>query len=131
MKYVYQYTAESRNGVVGTAHLRNGPKVSCQVRDRICVPLYVINRSYQSSFIESAVTYLQVEIEVPQRCRFIVHTRDCALSEVSVMDPQGQPMYKQAPGSDAFQAAMAKLVQHYLTHMQKIRLSIYETVYQL
>ncbi|XP_034531344.1 apolipoprotein B-100 [Notolabrus celidotus] len=78
-RYLYQYTAESRNGVVGTSNLRNGPKVSCQV-----------------------------EIEVPQMCRFIMHTRDCALSEVSVMDPQGQPVYTQAPGSDAFQAAMEK-----------------------
>ncbi|XP_067470643.1 apolipoprotein B-100 [Thunnus thynnus] len=78
-KYVYQYTTESRNGVVGAANLRNGPKVSCQV-----------------------------EIEVPQTCRFIMHTRECALSEVSVMDPQGQPVYRQAPGSEAFQAAMEK-----------------------
>uniref|UniRef100_UPI0037E9B8DE apolipoprotein B-100 n=1 Tax=Semicossyphus pulcher TaxID=241346 RepID=UPI0037E9B8DE len=76
-KYLYQYTAESRNGVEGTANLRNGPKVSCQV-----------------------------EIEVPQACRFIMHTRDCAVSEVSVMDPQGQPVYSPAPGSDAFQVAM-------------------------
>ncbi|XP_070776697.1 apolipoprotein B-100 [Enoplosus armatus] len=78
-KYVYQYTTESRNGVVGTANLRNGPKVSCQV-----------------------------EIEVPQTCKFIMHTRDCVLSEVSVMDPQGQPVYRQSPGSEAFQAAMQK-----------------------
>ncbi|XP_041827365.1 apolipoprotein B-100 [Melanotaenia boesemani] len=78
-KYVYQYTTESRNGVVGTANLRNGPKVTCQV-----------------------------EIEVPQMCRFILHTRHCALSEVSVMDPQGQPVYGPAPGSDAFKASMEK-----------------------
>lgn len=39
-KYVYQYTAESRNGVVGTANLRNGPKVFCQVPD-CCVPPYL------------------------------------------------------------------------------------------
>ncbi|XP_039641503.1 apolipoprotein B-100 isoform X5 [Perca fluviatilis] len=78
-KYVYQYTTASRNGVVGTANLKNGPKVSCQV-----------------------------EIEVPQMCRFVMHTRDCALSEVSVMDPQGQPVYRQAPGSEAFQAAMER-----------------------
>ncbi|XP_018553179.1 apolipoprotein B-100 [Lates calcarifer] len=77
-KYVYQYTAESRNGVVGTANL-NGPKVSCQV-----------------------------EIEVPQMCRFIMHTRDCALSEVSAVDPQDQLVYSQAPSSEAFQAAMEK-----------------------
>lgn len=40
-----------------------------------------------------------------------MHTRECALSEVSVMDPQGQPVYRQAPGSEAFQAAMEKLVK--------------------
>ncbi|XP_035465790.2 apolipoprotein B-100 isoform X2 [Scophthalmus maximus] len=78
-KYVYQYTTESRNGVVGTANLRNGPKVSCQV-----------------------------EIEVPQACRFIMHTRDCVLGEVSAMDPQGQPVYRQSPGSQAFKAAIEK-----------------------
>lgn len=30
-KYLYTYTTESRNGVSGTANLRNGPKVSCKV----------------------------------------------------------------------------------------------------
>ncbi|XP_072221414.1 apolipoprotein B-100 [Leuresthes tenuis] len=79
-KYVYEYTTESRNGVVGTANLRNGPKVSCQV-----------------------------EIEVPQMCSFVMHTRDCALSEVSVMDPRGQPVYRPAPGSDAFKASMERI----------------------
>ncbi|KAM3871405.1 apolipoprotein B-100 [Diretmus argenteus] len=78
-KYVYQYITESRNGVAGTANLRNGPKVTCQV-----------------------------EIEVPQTCSFLLHTRDCALSEVSVMDPQGQPVYRQAAGSQAFQASMER-----------------------
>ncbi|KAK2825862.1 hypothetical protein Q5P01_020076 [Channa striata] len=78
-KYVYQYTTEGRNGVAGASNLRNGPKVSCQV-----------------------------EIEVPQTCRFVMHTRDCVLSEVSVMDSQGGPVYKQAPNSEAFKAAMLK-----------------------
>lgn len=45
-----------------------------------------------------------------------MHTRDCVLSEVSVMDPQGQPVYGPAPSSDAFQAAMLKLVQN-IFHM--------------
>lgn len=40
-KYVYQYTTESRNGVVGTANLRNGPKVSCQVHYCLCPTLSV------------------------------------------------------------------------------------------
>ncbi|XP_063764989.1 apolipoprotein B-100 isoform X2 [Eleginops maclovinus] len=78
-KYLYEYTTESRNGMVGTANLKNGPKVSCQV-----------------------------EIEVPQTCKFVMHTRDCTLSEVSTMDLKGQPVYSQAHGFEAFQAAMEK-----------------------
>lgn len=49
-------------------------------------------------------------------CRFIMHTRDCALSEVLVNDPQDGPFYMQAPGSEAFKATMEKLVQYSL-HM--------------
>ncbi|XP_064809610.1 apolipoprotein B-100 isoform X1 [Oncorhynchus masou masou] len=78
-KYVYQYTTESKNGVTGPSKLRNGPKVTCQV-----------------------------ELEVPQECSFVLHTANCALSEVSVIDPQGEPVYRQAAGADAFQAAMEK-----------------------
>ncbi|XP_056282270.1 apolipoprotein B-100 isoform X4 [Pseudoliparis swirei] len=78
-KYVYQYTTESRNSPVGTGKLKNGLQVSCQV-----------------------------EIEVPQMCRFVMHTRDCALSEFHFMDSQGQPVYTQNPRSDEFQAAMEK-----------------------
>lgn len=43
-----------------------------------------------------------------------MHTRDCALSEASVNDPQDGPVYTQAPGSEAFKAAMEKLVQNSL-----------------
>uniref|UniRef100_A0A3Q2R232 Apolipoprotein B n=1 Tax=Fundulus heteroclitus TaxID=8078 RepID=A0A3Q2R232_FUNHE len=76
-KYVYQYSAESRNGAVGSTNLQTGPKVTCEV-----------------------------EIEVPQMCRFIMHTRGCTVSEASTMDPQGEPIYSPAPGSDAFKASM-------------------------
>uniref|UniRef100_A0AAY4AYW0 Vitellogenin domain-containing protein n=1 Tax=Denticeps clupeoides TaxID=299321 RepID=A0AAY4AYW0_9TELE len=78
-KYTYLYTAEGRNGVVGTANLRNGPKVSCKV-----------------------------ELEVPQTCSFVLHTSECSLSEVSVIDSQGKAVYKQTAGSLAFQAAMER-----------------------
>uniref|UniRef100_A0A667Z134 Apolipoprotein B n=1 Tax=Myripristis murdjan TaxID=586833 RepID=A0A667Z134_9TELE len=78
-KYIYQYTTESRNAVAGTDNFRNGPKVTCQV-----------------------------EIEVPQTCSFLLHTRDCALSEVSVMDPQGQPVYRRTSSSEDFQKTMEK-----------------------
>ncbi|XP_035990966.1 apolipoprotein B-100 isoform X2 [Fundulus heteroclitus] len=78
-KYVYQYSAESRNGALGSTNLQTGPKVTCEV-----------------------------EIEVPQMCRFIMHTRGCTVSEASTMDPQGEPIYSPAPGSDAFKASMEK-----------------------
>nr|XP_023690467.1 apolipoprotein B-100 [Paramormyrops kingsleyae] len=78
-KYVYQYEAESKNGVNGTANLKNGPKVTCKV-----------------------------DLEVPQACNFIMHTSECSLSEVSVIDAQGQPVYRPAAGSDAFRVAMEK-----------------------
>ena len=54
--------------------------------------------------------HLQVEFEVPQACKFILHTKSCALSEVTHMDAQGQPVYEPAATSDAFEAAMAKWV---------------------
>uniref|UniRef100_A0A3B3UV28 Apolipoprotein B n=1 Tax=Poecilia latipinna TaxID=48699 RepID=A0A3B3UV28_9TELE len=50
-KYVYRYNAEGRNVAPGSASLQNGPKVTCEV-----------------------------EIEVPQTCRFIIHTRDCTVN---------------------------------------------------
>ncbi|XP_059209033.1 apolipoprotein B-100 isoform X2 [Centropristis striata] len=47
----------------------------------------------------------QVEIEVPQPCRFIMQTRNCALSDV-IMDAQGELVSRPAPRSEDFQAAM-------------------------
>ncbi|KAJ3613847.1 hypothetical protein NHX12_020092 [Muraenolepis orangiensis] len=64
-KYVYQYSSESTNQLVGATSLRDGHNLTCQV-----------------------------EVEVPQACQFILHTKACSLSEVAT--------------SDAFQAAMAK-----------------------
>ncbi|XP_062864093.1 apolipoprotein B-100 [Trichomycterus rosablanca] len=83
-KYVYQYTAESTNGVTGTANTKNGPKISCKV-----------------------------ELEVPQTCRFVLHTTECTLSEVTDVDDQGKPVYTQAPGSQSFQEAMKKSPLHF------------------
>jgi len=53
----------------------------------------------------------QVEIEVPQTCSFVLHTTECILSEVSVINAQGQPVYRQAAGAEAFQVAMEKYVE--------------------
>ncbi|KAI4872235.1 hypothetical protein NFI96_010377 [Prochilodus magdalenae] len=78
-KYSYEYTAESTNGVDGTANIKNGPKISCKV-----------------------------ELEVPQTCSFVLRTTECSLREVTVINAQGQPVYKSAPGTDLFKAAMEK-----------------------
>uniref|UniRef100_A0A8B9KIY2 Apolipoprotein Ba n=1 Tax=Astyanax mexicanus TaxID=7994 RepID=A0A8B9KIY2_ASTMX len=51
---------------------------------------------------------MQVELEVPQTCSFVLRTADCALSEVALISAQGQPVYKPVAGSDLFQAAMEK-----------------------
>lgn len=37
-----------------------------------------------------------------------MHTRDCTLSEASAVDPQGQPVYRHALGSDAFRTRMER-----------------------
>ncbi|KAK6488577.1 apolipoprotein B-100-like [Huso huso] len=80
-KYTYRYEAESLNGVAGTATLKNSLKVTCTA-----------------------------ELEVPQSCSFVLRTGDCSLSEVAVIDPQGQLIYRLAPNTDEFKAAMAKNV---------------------
>ncbi|XP_028647178.1 apolipoprotein B-100 [Erpetoichthys calabaricus] len=78
-KYVYRYEAESLNGVAGTATLRNGPKITCKV-----------------------------ELEVPQSCSFILHSKECTLSEVALISPDGKLVFRQAANSDDFRDAMAK-----------------------
>ncbi|XP_023270962.1 apolipoprotein B-100-like [Seriola lalandi dorsalis] len=76
-KYEYQYEAESLNAINGASPLKNGPRAFCMV-----------------------------EIEVPQTCSFIVRTTGCSLSEVVDMDAEGNPVFRPAPGSDAFAAQM-------------------------
>ncbi|XP_053345355.1 apolipoprotein Bb, tandem duplicate 1 [Clarias gariepinus] len=57
----------------------NGPKVSCKV-----------------------------EIEVPGPCHFIVHTKECALSEVISVDADGNPVFGSTAGAETFKAQMEK-----------------------
>ncbi|XP_056150905.1 apolipoprotein B-100-like [Lampris incognitus] len=78
-KYEYHYEAESLNAINGASHLRNGPKAFCKV-----------------------------VIDMPQTCSFIVRTTGCSLSEVVSTDVEGNPVFRPAPGSDAFAAEMAK-----------------------
>ncbi|XP_034169697.2 apolipoprotein Bb, tandem duplicate 1 isoform X1 [Pangasianodon hypophthalmus] len=57
----------------------NGPKVSCKV-----------------------------EIEVPGTCHFIVHTKECTLSEVINVDADGNAVFGPTAGAESFKAQMEK-----------------------
>uniref|UniRef100_A0A8C7PP15 Vitellogenin domain-containing protein n=1 Tax=Oncorhynchus mykiss TaxID=8022 RepID=A0A8C7PP15_ONCMY len=78
-RFLYQYEAETLNGVNGATNLKNGPKVTCKV-----------------------------EIDVPQTCSFILRTPECSLSEVVHVDTEGSAVFAPAADAEAFQAAMAK-----------------------
>lgn len=102
---MYDYEAETFNGVNGASDLKSGPKVSCKV----CLTTLIINvvtpnRKSKLNLFQSA---LQVEIDVPQTCSFILRTTECSLTEISGMD-EGTPVYNPAAGAEAFKAAMAK-----------------------
>ncbi|KAF1376723.1 hypothetical protein PFLUV_G00214430 [Perca fluviatilis] len=78
-RFVYDYEAETFNGVNGATDNKSGPKVSCKI-----------------------------EVEVPQTCSFIIRTTECSLSEISGVDTEGTPVYHPAEEAQAFKAAMAK-----------------------
>ncbi|XP_039980964.1 apolipoprotein B-100-like [Xiphias gladius] len=78
-RFVYDYEAETFNGVNGATDDKSGPKVSCKV-----------------------------EVDVPQTCSFILRTTECSLSEIFGVDGEGNPMYRPAAGNKAFKVAMAK-----------------------
>uniref|UniRef100_A0A8D3B7A4 Vitellogenin domain-containing protein n=1 Tax=Scophthalmus maximus TaxID=52904 RepID=A0A8D3B7A4_SCOMX len=77
-RFVYDYEAETFNGVNGATDNKSGSKVSCKV-----------------------------EVDVPQTCSFILRTTECALSEISGVDAEGNAVYRPAAGDAAFKAAMA------------------------
>ncbi|XP_077444059.1 apolipoprotein B-100-like [Stigmatopora argus] len=78
-RFVYDYEAETFNGVPGATDNKSGPKISCQV-----------------------------ELEVPQTCSFILRTTECSLSEIFAVDDNGKVLYHPAAGAQAFKASMAK-----------------------
>uniref|UniRef100_A0A3Q1IQG0 Vitellogenin domain-containing protein n=1 Tax=Anabas testudineus TaxID=64144 RepID=A0A3Q1IQG0_ANATE len=78
-RFVYDYEAETINGVNGATNNKSGPKVSCKV-----------------------------EVDVPQTCSFILRTTECSVSEISGVDAEGNPVYQPAAGASDFKAAMAK-----------------------
>ncbi|KAI4802408.1 hypothetical protein KUCAC02_020245 [Chaenocephalus aceratus] len=78
-RFVYDYEAETSNGVNGATDNKSGPKVSCKV-----------------------------EVEVPQTCSFILRTTECSLSEISGVDTEGNAVYRPADENQAFTSAMAK-----------------------
>ncbi|XP_077567723.1 apolipoprotein B-100-like [Stigmatopora nigra] len=78
-RFVYDYEAETFNGVPGATDNKSGPKISCQV-----------------------------ELEVPQTCSFILRTTECSLSEIFGVDDNGKALYHPAAGAQAFKVSMAK-----------------------
>ncbi|XP_034555340.1 apolipoprotein B-100-like [Notolabrus celidotus] len=78
-QFVYDYEAETFNGVNGATDKKSGPKVSCKV-----------------------------VVDVPQTCSFILQTTECSLSEIFDVDEAGNSLYRPAPGNEAFRDAMAK-----------------------
>ncbi|XP_072553083.1 apolipoprotein Bb, tandem duplicate 1 [Salminus brasiliensis] len=50
----------------------------------------------------------KVEIEVPGTCHYVVHTKECTLSEVIDTDAEGNPVFRPAAGTDNFKAQMEK-----------------------
>ncbi|KAG7239697.1 hypothetical protein INR49_028633 [Caranx melampygus] len=78
-RFVYNYEAETFNGVNGATNEKSGPKVSCKV-----------------------------EVDVPQTCRFILRTTECSLSEITGVDAEGIPVYRPAAQENAFRDAMAR-----------------------
>lgn len=106
---MYNYEAETMNGVNGATKEKSGPKISCKVS--FIVPnvirncLVSLNRSHIKSQTSSAA---QVEVDVPQTCSFILRTSECSLKEISGVDDNGNPIYRSAAGAKAFKEAMAK-----------------------
>ncbi|KAM9338993.1 apolipoprotein B-100-like [Symphorus nematophorus] len=78
-RFVYDYKAETFNGVNGATPSKSGPEVSCKV-----------------------------EVDVPQTCSFILHTTECSMREISDVDSAGNIVYSPVDGTEAFTAAMAK-----------------------
>lgn len=125
-RFLYQYEAETLNGVNGATNLKNGPKVTCKVRDRQLSQepssnSSVLSLNFHSSLTEGDIKgtvlwpflfsfFSQVEIDVPQTCSFILRTPECSLSEVIHVDTEGSAVFAPAAGAEAFQAAMAKYV---------------------
>lgn len=51
---------------------------------------------------------MQVEIEVPQACSFVIRTTGCQLSEVVDMDAAGNPVFGPSATSDIFATDMER-----------------------
>uniref|UniRef100_A0AAR2JKF9 Vitellogenin domain-containing protein n=1 Tax=Pygocentrus nattereri TaxID=42514 RepID=A0AAR2JKF9_PYGNA len=50
----------------------------------------------------------KVEIEVPGTCHYVVHMKECTLSEVTGADADGNPVFRAAAGADTFKIEMEK-----------------------
>ena len=77
----------------------------------LCITLPIdtcLHKSKGRQISSSCLYGLQVEIEVPGPCHYIVRTTECTLSEVTEFDEAGHPVFAPAATADAFKAAMEK-----------------------
>lgn len=110
--YLYQYTTDSKNAWAGTV---NGVQMSCQVVtvNTVCIltvadPLTIKLSSFFFT-MTWAVPFFQVEIDVPQPCKFVLKTRDCSLGEILSIKPDRKPVFVKPSSSDDFSIAMNRL----------------------
>lgn len=47
-------------------------------------------------------------MKVPDPCSYIMHTRECTVSEVTDVSADGKPVFGSAAGTENFKAAMEK-----------------------
>lgn len=104
--YLYQYTTESRTAMAAAA---TGVQVSCQVLFDSLVWVTVMSLLPPFPCTALSLTFLQVEIEVPQPCKFIMKTRDCSLSEMSSTRHNRKPVFVKSSSSEDFFFAMNRL----------------------
>lgn len=81
--------------------------------------LFKVHCFLPTLYLRTIIIFLQVEIEVPQTCSFIVRTTGCSLSEVADIDTEGNPVFRPAPSSAAFASEM----ERYDTYIQHFALS--------
>ncbi|GCC30238.1 apolipoprotein B-100 [Chiloscyllium punctatum] len=94
--YIYNYEAETSNGIDGTEYSRSGVRISCRV-----------------------------ELEVPQYCAYTLRVNACNLREVQSISPDGKPVFELSRNSEEFQQAMSKYELKFTTVHGHLDVNLY------